>query len=279
MKLTKQAKDETILQHGLAVFQHTVKILTGDTNNFRLPSWYAKYQSEIREKLHDYKTIKHYTIWHDISKPYVKTIDAEGKTHYPNHAQKSKEIWDELFPNRPIIGNLIGHDMDFHTFKTVEEIFTQKLTTQDICTLMIVALAELHSNARMFGGQESDSFKIKFKKLQKLGDAVCERLFDHPYVYAIVRNDLSPAQKAVQSGHALIESTRNFNMNGNHPSVILCVVKSEDKLKSVCKELMDKKIKFSEFREPDIGNQLTAIASEPLRGESRDAFKRFQLLY
>lgn len=95
----------------------------------------------------------------------------------------------------------------------------------------------------------------------------------------IVRNDLSASQICVQSCHAVIEATRNFNMNGEHPSVIICVVKSEDKLQKITQELSQKKIKFSEFREPDIGNQLTAIASEPLRGNDREAFKRFQLLY
>lgn len=101
---------------------------------------------------------------------------------------------------------------------------------------------------------------------------------DGAYVYVIIRNDLSNAQKAVQAGHALIEATRNFNMNGMHPSIVLCVVKSEIKLQATMKELSSQRIKFSAFYEPDIGNQLTAIASEPLCGADRNAFKRFQLL-
>ncbi len=68
-------------------------------------------------------------------------------------------------------------------------------------------------------------------------------------------------------------------MNGEHPSVIICVVKSETKLKEIAAELSDQKIKYSAFNEPDKNNELTAIASEPITGMDREAFKRFQLLY
>jgi hypothetical protein len=44
------------------------------------------------------------------------------------------------------------------------------------------------------------------------------------------------------------------------------------------KELADKGIDCQIFREPDIGNQATALASRPLRGAEREAFKRFQLM-
>jgi hypothetical protein len=37
------------------------------------------------------------------------------------------------------------------------------------CTLLLSALAEVHSNANMFGGIDSTSFKIKWKHLDKRG--------------------------------------------------------------------------------------------------------------
>lgn len=262
----------------MSVWNYTQRLLQGDTEGYRLPQWYIEHKDSILENLHDWKTIKHYNIWHDIGKPYCLTIDADGKQHFPNHAKKSKEIWDELFPQHSIISNLIAHDMDFHTM-TFDELMEQGLSTQDLCTLMLTALAELHSNASMFGGIESTSFKIKFKKLEKLGKKICDKLFNHPYMYILVRNDLSNAQKAVQACHAAIESSRAFmNKESEHPSVILCTVKSEHKLLACAEELDLKGIDHVIFREPDIGNQATALASIPLIGKERQAFSRFQLL-
>jgi hypothetical protein len=152
LKATKQAGTQSILQHGFSVWNHTRQLLEGDTEGFRLLQWYVDHKDNIFDNLHDYKTIKHYNIWHDIGKPYCIKFDEAGKQHFPDHAQKSKEIWDDLFPDRPIISNLIVHDMDCHTM-SVDQIFAQNLSTQDLCTLMITALAELHSNAAMFGAE------------------------------------------------------------------------------------------------------------------------------
>jgi hypothetical protein len=278
MKATKQAKNQSIIQHGLSVWSYTRRLISGDTEGFRLPQWFTDYQDQILGNLHDYKTIRHYNIWHDIGKPFCRTVDADGKQHFPDHANQSKEIWDTLFPNRPVISTLIEHDMDFHTLKA-DDILSQNLSTKDLCTLMITALAELHSNANMFGGIESDSFKIKFKKLEKLGKQICKKLFDHAYMYVLVRNDLSPAQQAVQASHAAIESGRKFLKDGDeHPSVILCSIKSEAKLMKCADELAAQGIDYTIFKEPDIGNQATALASRPLIGKDRKAFSRFQLL-
>ena len=98
-------------------------------------------------------------------------------------------------------------------------------------------------------------------------------------MYILVRNDLSPAQKAVQATHAGIESSRKYLTSDNeHPSVIICSVKNEAKLLKCAAELSNLGIDHQIFREPDIGNAATAIASRPLVGKDRKAFSRFQLL-
>lgn len=278
MKATKQAKNQSIIQHGLSVWSYTCRLLNDDTEGFRLPQWYNDYKDDIYSNLHDYKTIKHYNIWHDIGKPFCITFDENGKHHFPDHAKKSKEIWDSVFPDKTVISTLIEHDMDFHTLKA-DQILEQGLSTQDLCTLMITALAELHSNAAMFGGIESDSFKIKFKKLEKAGNAICKKLFNHAYMYVLVRNDLSKAQQTVQAAHAAIESGRKYlNPGDEHPSVIMCSVKSEAKLLKCADEFAAQGIDHVIFKEPDIGNKATALASRPLVGKERQAFSRFQLL-
>lgn len=254
-------------------------MLTKDTDTFKLPDWYDTYKSEIYSNLHKFKTIKHYNLWHDISKPWVKTIDENGKVHYPDHANKSADMFleYEYIRNDETIARLIRYDMAFHTLK-FEEILDLKLSIQDTCTLLITALAELHSNAKMFGGMDSDSFKIKWKRLNKLGKKILHHTFDHPYVYAIVRKDLSIPQQAVQAGHALIESIKTFKPTEEHPSVIICSVKNEKKLQDAISFLYDNGVKISVFKEPDIGNQMTALATEPLYGVNRKIMNKFQLM-
>ena len=51
----------------------------------------------------------------------------------------------------------------------------------------------------------------------------------------------------------------NIDKNLEHPSIIVCSIKNEEKLLSVCKYLKSNGIPFIEFREPDLDNQLTAI--------------------
>ena len=103
---------------------------------------------------------------------------------------------------------------------------------------------------------------------------------EHGYVYVIVRNDLSVPQKAVQSCHACIEVAREYiGKEDGHPSVIICVIRDENKLKRLIEKMDNESIVFKEFREPDIGNELTAIATSPLYGDQRKFFSRYQLLY
>jgi len=94
----------------------------------------------------------------------------------------------------------------------------------------------------------------------------------------LVRKDLSPSQICVQSAHACIESTKHSPYEGEHPSVIVCGIDNETKLNNSAEKLEALGITCFKFREPDIGNQLTAIATVPIVGETRSHFRKFQLL-
>lgn len=279
MRNCMQSSTQNMLQHGFSVWKHTYQLLKfDDQTNFRLPQWYIKYKSLLLENIHSFKTIKHYTLFHDAGKPFSLEIDEMGKKHFPDHANVSADVFKKYIRDDETIIRLIKNDMIMHA-KKYDEIISMKLSIKDISTHLIVALAELHANAELFGGIESESFKIKFKRLEKLGKKLCYQLFDHSYMYVIIRNDLNNAQKAVQGMHAAIESTREFIKPDHiHPSLVLCIVKNESKLKKVIQELHDNKIKIKTFREPDLNDSITAIATEPLVGAKRNLLSRFQLL-
>lgn len=98
-------------------------------------------------------------------------------------------------------------------------------------------------------------------------------------MYVFVRNDLSYAQKAVQAAHSCIEAARHFLLpDEDHPSVIIFGIKSEAKLKSIVEQLQQQGVRLKQFFEPDIGNQLTSIATAPVFGKDREIFSKYCLL-
>lgn len=102
---------------------------------------------------------------------------------------------------------------------------------------------------------------------------------DTPYVYAFVRRDLSLPQQAVQACHACIEMARTLLPScDEHPHLVLCGIKSEPSLWTVLNRLERLGIAYRPFRDSDLGDQLTAIATEPVRGDQRHHFRRYQCL-
>lgn len=102
------------------------------------------------------------------------------------------------------------------------------------------------------------------------------------YVYVFVRQNLSWPQIAVQSCHAVIEATKAFNLGclPDHPHLVLLAIKDESRLQKVQTYLTDHGICYANFYESDLGESLTAIATQPIPFESdlRKHLRRFQLL-
>lgn len=96
----------------------------------------------------------------------------------------------------------------------------------------------------------------------------------------MVRKDLSRPQQAVQACHAAIEATKAYTdiSTLEHPHVIIVSIENESKLRATIPKLAEAGIAVREFIEPDIGNQMTAIASRPVFGDERRHFRRFRLL-
>jgi hypothetical protein len=95
----------------------------------------------------------------------------------------------------------------------------------------------------------------------------------------LVRKDLSPEQQAVQSCHAAIEASRwLIPLDIEHPHVIICGIDNQSKLNQAISKIKEADIRYQPFYEADIDNELTAIATEPVYGEKRGIFKRYNLL-
>lgn len=281
MKNTPQTETQSVYEHGRSVWEYTKKIISGDLDNLKLPENFITNHRYIVNNLHPTKEIKSYNIFHDCGKPYCLEIDSEGKRHFPNHAEISSNTWEKLNDNLTI-KNLISLDMMLHT-DTDQEIKDRKLSKKTYFTLLVTSLAEIHSNAEMFGGIESTSFKIKWKKLKQRCNLILnmfpENIDYHPYSYIIVRNDLPNSAKAIQGTHASIERFKSKSIN-YHPSVIYIVVKNENKLKQVIKKLLERDIDISIFREPmeSFNNSITSVCTEPLEGDKRNYLKKFMLM-
>lgn len=279
MRECPQTDTMNVLQHGESVWEYSKNLISGNFDGFKLPDWFIKNHRYIVNNLHSTNDIKDYNIFHDCGKPYCLVYDEEGKKHFPNHANVSKEVWSLVSRNK-IVEELIGYDMSLHS-DTVDVIQSYNWYIKTAFTLLITSFAEIHSNASMFGGIESTSFKMKYKKLDQRGKMLMTIYKEddiHPYSYVIVRNDLPNNQKSVQGTHAAIEFFKNHKYN-YHPSVIYVVVKDEKKLKSVAKELLELGVTYSIFREPmePYDDSFTSLCTEPLEGEARNFMRKFML--
>jgi hypothetical protein len=187
----EQAKGQSVYQHGLSVRDHFNKLRDvsfdlWDDEKWRLPTWYTTYQEEIIVNLYDQKITDLYTLYHDCGKPYCLTIDEQGKRHFPDHADASARVWQgisseltETNREKGAVFDLIHDDMVIHT-ATANEIdnhLKNNWTKKTALTLLIAALAEVHSNANMFGGIQSTSFKMKWRKIKKRGNQICKFYF------------------------------------------------------------------------------------------------------
>lgn len=172
MKECYQTEGESIWRHGTNVSQHyscLIDALRSGTRpeGWRLPDWID--HPELLSRQFDRDTMASYLIWHDCGKPLCRTIDDQGRQHFPDHARISAEAYRRA-GGADDIARLIGMDMDIHTLKSdqIEEFASRP----EAASLILSGLSEIHSNARMFGGIDSTSFRIKFKQLDRRGRAI-----------------------------------------------------------------------------------------------------------
>lgn len=178
MKSCEQSENQSVLDHGLSVKNYLFDLLNHLRKDsplkykWNIPDFIYENKEFILSQLPDDRTLKLYTVLHDCGKPFCLTIDDDGKRHFPNHADVSFNIFNQLYDN-PIAADLIKHDMDIHTLKSagVEEFCKNPYHI----TSLLVGLCELHSNAELFGGLDSTSYKIKLKSFTQRGKQIFKK--------------------------------------------------------------------------------------------------------
>lgn len=179
MKSCTQTKNQSILDHGFSVKNHLFDLIshlekgTPLKYEWKLPNWVYDNKDLLLSSLPSKQTLKLYTVFHDIGKPFCQEIDSDGKSHFPNHSEVSQQVFDKYF-NDTIASSLIKHDMDIHLLKSDDiESFCKNPFA---LTLLLTGLSELHSNAKLFGGTDSVSFKIKWKHINKRGNQILTKI-------------------------------------------------------------------------------------------------------
>ncbi len=138
-----------------------------------VPTWMDEYRPQLATAGAQNKPLMlEYLGMHDCGKPFCLQFD--DTPHYPDHALVSGVVWS-MAGGAPRAACLMAQDMDLHTLKADGVAAFAK--RPDAALLLLSGVASLHANAEDFGGADSDSFKIKFKRLQSRGQQICKQLF------------------------------------------------------------------------------------------------------
>jgi hypothetical protein len=146
------------------------------TESDRMPLWLtSSVCAQLIAMAPALETMQQYQVYHDCGKPFCLQIDPEThKRRYPNHALVSYDTWLACGGDTTV-ADLIKRDMELHLCKA-SDIPEFCLDKSQAAALLLTAFCEIFANASMFGGLESDSFKIKFKQLDRRGAQIIKQL-------------------------------------------------------------------------------------------------------
>ncbi len=180
MMRTEQMTNLSVYEHGKMVNEWYHKLLDAMKNDSfeqfpKIPKWVLEYKEYLLTEIwkYDEYSINEYQIMHDCGKPYCLIIDEDGRKHFPNHANVSYETYMKSVGDE-FVANLIKHDMDMHTMKASD--IDEFIKIDGFIILMLTSLSEIYANSTMFGGVDSTNFKIKFKQIEKRGNAIIKRM-------------------------------------------------------------------------------------------------------
>lgn len=157
-----QFENINMLQHGEMVHESYLQLMQDLENGKEVPIFQELYDL-TKHKILPTHALKNYHIYHDCGKHIQIEYDENGRRQFPNHAANSTQQYAILFRQDVNTQFLILHDMHFHTKRGDELawLFRHPLGPN----LFFTALAEINANCQMFGGRNSDSYKIKLKRL------------------------------------------------------------------------------------------------------------------
>ncbi len=170
MEACEQSRGQSVLEHGRAVRRTYVCILAHLRDGspagswWRLPAW--SLTPGLLDRILPDGILAEYQVFHDCGKISTRIVDAEGRQHFPGHAAASERTWLAVGGD-PQAARLMGMDMDAHLLKG--DGIAEFAARPEAVSLLLTALAEVHANAEMFGGTDSDSFKMKAKHLDRRG--------------------------------------------------------------------------------------------------------------
>lgn len=100
------------------------------------------------------------------------------------------------------------------------------------------------------------------------------------HAYIFVRQDLSPEQQLIQFGHVACALGKSLpdHVCPHKLNFVGIGVKNEAHLVKSSLNMDDNGIEYVVFREPDIGDEITAVASLPVTGAQREAFRKYKTL-
>ena len=82
-------------------------------------------------------------------------------------------------------------------------------------------------------------------------------------LFVIVRKDITPSQSAVQAGHVVAEYLLDSKLKKwSNQTLVYLGVKSLFDLEKLKYKFENNNIKYVEFKEPDLNNEVTAIATD-----------------
>jgi len=92
-------------------------------------------------------------------------------------------------------------------------------------------------------------------------------------LYVIVRSDIAPGLQIAQSGHALVafqhEHAAAYEQWHRESNNLVCLsAPSKEELAKLAYDLTVRGIEVSMFREPDLDDELTAVAVGPAGGRA-----------
>lgn len=149
-------------------------VYQGHLDSVKVPSWAlvpanAKWLLGAIAKF-NYKEICEYLFNHDVGKAFCMTVDENGRAHYPNHAEVSSQVWAKA-GGSALVCELMRKDMLVHKASAEDCVGLARDPLMPV--LLLASVAEINANAvPIFGGFESDSFKIKMKHIERRGNAL-----------------------------------------------------------------------------------------------------------